>query len=141
MAILRFKNVEDAPADGQAVQLVHIDGLPSGGSTPGDNSITTAMLQANAVTNEKIANGTIQAAKLASGVIPTPPGNASTATAGVVKMATAVANVAAADATSTSSTETVNPTEFAAVVTLVNECKTKLNALLAAERTAGQLSN
>ena len=141
MAILRFKNVEDAPADGQAVQLVHIDGLPSGGSTPGDNSITTAMLQANAVTNEKIANGTIQAAKLASGVIPTPPGNASTATAGVVKMASAVANVAAADASSTSSTETVNPTEFAAVVTLANECKTKLNALLAAERTAGQLSN
>lgn len=141
MAILRFKNVEDAPADGQAVQLVHIDGLPSGGSTPGNNSITTSMLQANAVTNEKIADGTIQAAKLASGVIPTPPGNASTATAGVVKMATAVANVAAADATSTSSTETVNPTEFAAVVTLANECKTKLNALLAAERTAGQLSN
>lgn len=141
MAILRFKNVEDAPADGQAVQLVHIDGLPSGGSTPGNNSITTAMLQANAVTNEKIADGTIQAAKLASGVIPTPPGNASTATAGVVKMATAVANVAAADATSTSSTETVNPTEFAAVVTLANECKTKLNALLDAERTAGQLSN
>lgn len=102
MAILRFKNVEDAPADGQAVQLVHIDGLPSGGSTPG---------------------------------------NASTVTAGVVKMATSVANVAAADATSTSSTETVNPTEFAAVVTLANECKTKLNALLAAERTAGQLSN
>lgn len=102
MAILRFKNVEDAPADGQAVQLVHIDGLPSGGSTPG---------------------------------------NASTATAGIVKMATAVANVTAANATSTSSTETVNPTEFAAVVTLVNECKTKLNALLAAERTAGQLSN
>lgn len=33
MAILRFKNVEDAPADGQAVQLVHIDGLPSGGTT------------------------------------------------------------------------------------------------------------
>ena len=141
MAILRFKNVEDAPADGQAVQLVHIDGLPSGGSTPGANSITTAMLQANAVTNEKIADGTIQAAKLASGVIPTPPGNASTATAGVVKMATAVANVAAANATSTASTETVSTAEFAAVVTLVNECKTKLNALLAAERTAGQLSN
>ena len=141
MAILRFKNVEDAPADGQAVQLVHIDGLPSGGTTPGDNSITTAMLQANAVTNEKIANGTIQAAKLASGVIPTPPGNATTAAAGVVKMATAVANVAAADATSTASTETVSTTEFAAAVTLLNECKSKLNALLAAERTAGQLSN
>ncbi|MDM8162418.1 hypothetical protein [Collinsella intestinalis] len=102
MAILRFKYVEDAPADGQAVQPVHIDGLPSGGSTPG---------------------------------------NASTATAGVVKMATAVANVAAADATSTASSETVAPSEFSAAVTLLNECKTKLNALLAAERTAGQLSS
>ena len=141
MAILRFKNVEDAPSDGQAVQLVHIDGLPSGGSTPGNNTITTAMLQANSVTNEKIADGTIQAAKLASGVIPTLPGNASTAKAGIVKMATVVADVEAADATSTSSTETVNPTEFAAVVKLANECKTRLNALLAAERTAGQLSS
>lgn len=141
MAILRFKNVEDAPADGQAVQLVHIDGLPSGGSTPGDNTITTAMLQDNAVTNDKIADGTIQAAKLASGVIPAAPGNATTETAGLVKMATAVANVAAADATSTASAETVNPAEFAAAVTLLNECKTKLNALLAAERAAGQLSS
>ena len=141
MAILRFKYVEDAPADGQAVQPVYIDGLPSGDSTPGDNTITTAMLQANSVTNEKIADGTIKAAKLASGVIPTPPGSASTAAAGVVKMATAVANVAAADATSTASTETVSTTEFAAAVKLLNECKTKLNALLAAERTAGQLSN
>lgn len=140
MAILRFKNVEDEPADGQAVQLVHIDGLPSGGSTPGNNSITTAMLQANAVTNEKIADGTIQAAKLESGVIPTPPGNATTATAGVVKMAAAVADVASADATSTGSTETVSTTEFAAAVALANECKAKLNALLAAARAAGQLS-
>lgn len=141
MAILRFKLVDEAPEDGQAVQLAYIDGLPSGSSTPGDNTITTAMLQANSVTNEKIADGTIKAAKLASGVIPTPPGNATTAATGVVKMATAVANVAAADATSTASTETVSTAEFAAAVTLLNECKSKLNALLAAERTAGQLSN
>ena len=32
MAILRFKNVEDAPADGQAVQLVHIDGIGEAGA-------------------------------------------------------------------------------------------------------------
>ena len=101
MAILRFKNVEDAPADGQAVQLVHIDGLPSGGSTPG---------------------------------------NATTATAGVVKMATAVADVSAANATTAASGTTVDPTEFATVVALANECKAKLNALLSAARTAGQLS-
>ena len=141
MTIRSMKYTEDEPSKGQHVEEVHIEGLPSGGSTPGSNTITTAMLQANSVTNEKIADGTIQAAKLASGVIPTPPGNASTAAPGVVKMATAVANVGADDATSTSSTETVNPTEFASVVTLANECKTKLNALLAAERTAGQLSN
>lgn len=34
MAILRFKNVEDAPADGQAVQLVHIEGLDGGAQGP-----------------------------------------------------------------------------------------------------------
>ncbi|OUN47318.1 hypothetical protein B5G20_04960 [Collinsella sp. An7] len=141
MTIRSMKYTADEPSKGQHVEEVHIEGLPSGGSTPGANSITTAMLQANSVTNEKIADGTIQAAKLASGVIPTLPGNASTAVEGVVKMASAVADVAAANATSTSSAETVNPTEFSAVVTLVNECKTKLNALLAAERTAGQLSN
>lgn len=141
MTIRSMKYTEDEPSKGQHVEEVHIEGLPSGGSTPGANTITTAMLQANAVTNDKIADGTIQAAKLASGVIPTIPGNATTATPGLVKMAAAVANVAAADATSTASTETVNPAEFAAAVTLLNECKSKLNALLAAERTAGQLSN
>lgn len=141
MAILRFKNVDDAPADGQAVQLVHIEGLPSGGSTPRANTITTAMLQANAVTNEKIADGTIKAAKLASGVIPAAPGNATTAAAGLVKMATAVADVAAADATTSASGATVDPTEFAATVALANECKAKLNALLASARTAGQLAS
>lgn len=43
MAILRFKNVEDAPADGQAVQLVHIDGLDEsgGGSSITDVEVTT----------------------------------------------------------------------------------------------------
>lgn len=102
MTIRSMKYTEDGPSKGQHVEEVHIEGLPSGGSTPG---------------------------------------NATTATAGVVKMATAVANVAATDATSSASSETVNPTEFAAAVTLLNECKLKLNALLAAERTAGQLSN
>lgn len=43
MAILRFKNVEDAPADGQAVQLVHIDGLDGsgGGTSITDVEVTT----------------------------------------------------------------------------------------------------
>lgn len=38
-------------------------------------------------------------------------------------------NISTADATSSASTETVDPTEFAAVVTLVNECKKQLNAM------------
>lgn len=140
MTIRSMKYTDDEPSKGQHVEEVHIDGLPSGGSTPGANSITTAMLQANAVTNDKIADGTIKAAKLAPGVIPTPPGNASTATAGVVKMASAVANVASADATSTASSETVSPTEFAAVVKLVNECKKQLNDLISKAKTAGQMA-
>lgn len=102
MATLRMRYVEEPPADGQAVQNVHIYDLPSGGSAPG---------------------------------------NATTATAGVVKMATAVANVAAADATTSASSATVDPAEFAAAVALANECKAKLNALLAAARTAGQLAS
>ena len=139
MAILRFKNVEDAPADGQAVQPVHIDGLPSGGSTPGNNSITTAMLQANAVTNEKIADGTIQAAKLASGVIPTPPGNATTTTAGLVKKASATTAVASPDATAAAS-ETVTKEEFDKVVALANELKKQVNDLISKAKTAGQMA-
>lgn len=38
-------------------------------------------------------------------------------------------NISAADATSSASGETVDPAEFAAVVTLVNECKRQLNAM------------
>ena len=87
MTIRSMKYTEDEPSKGQHVEEVHIEGLPSGGSTPGTNSITTAMIQANAVTNDKIADGTIQAAKLASGVIPAAPGNATTATPGLVKQA------------------------------------------------------
>jgi hypothetical protein len=87
MTIRSMKYTEDEPSKGQHVEEVHIEGLPSGGSTPGANTITTEMLQANAVTNDKIADETIQAAKLASGVIPAAPGNATTATPGLVKQA------------------------------------------------------
>lgn len=65
---------------------------------------------------------------------------ATTSTLGGVKQAATVAAVAAADATATASTETVNPTEFAAVVTLLNECKAKLNSVIANEKTAGQMA-
>ena len=62
---------------------------------------------------------------------------ATTSTLGGVKMAANVADVSAANATTTASSATVDPTEFAAVVTLANECKAKLNALLGALETAG----
>lgn len=39
------------------------------------------------------------------------------------------ANIATADATSSASGETVDPAEFAAVVTLVNACKAELNKM------------
>jgi hypothetical protein len=42
-------------------------------------------------------------------------------------------DIATADATATASTETVDPTEFAAVVALVNACKAKLNSILVTE--------
>lgn len=65
---------------------------------------------------------------------------ATTSALGGVKKAATVASVSAADATSTASTETVDPTEFAAVVTLLNECKAKLNSLISNEKTAGQMA-
>jgi hypothetical protein len=65
---------------------------------------------------------------------------ATTSALGGVKQAATVASVSAADATSTASTETVDPTEFAAVVTLLNECKAKLNAVIANDKTAGQMA-
>lgn len=95
MPVRNLKYTSTKPSGG-AVEECYIDGLPSGGSTPGDNSITTSMLQANSVTNEKIADGTIQASKLASGVIPTIPGNATKETPGLVKQAAAVGDVSAA---------------------------------------------
>lgn len=40
--------------------------------------------------------------------------------------------IATADATATASTETVDPTEFAAVVALLNACKAKINTIIVA---------
>lgn len=90
MATLNTHYVTTPGPDTQATVDLYIDNpgaLGGGGSAPGDNSITTSMLQAGAVTNDKIAEGTIQAAKLAPGVIPTAPGNATTETPGLVKQA------------------------------------------------------
>lgn len=39
-------------------------------------------------------------------------------------------DIATADATATASAETVDPAEFAAVVTLLNQCKAKINTIL-----------
>ena len=65
---------------------------------------------------------------------------ATTAAIGGVRKAATVAAVASADATSTASTETVSTAEFAAAVTLLNECKQKLNAVIANEKSAGQMA-
>ena len=99
MPAKNFKIV-DAPGPGPSVDAYFEGGTPGGDGTIGDGSVSTAKLAdsavtaaklaANAVTNEKIANGPIQAEKLASGVIPTLPGNATTATPGLVKQASHV---------------------------------------------------
>ena len=100
-------NIVDAPGPGPSVDAYFEGGAPGGDGSIEDGSVSTAKLAdsavtgqkiansavtaaklaADAVTNDKIADGTIQAAKLASGVIPTLPGNASTATPGLVKQA------------------------------------------------------
>lgn len=67
------------------------------------------------------------------------PGPATTSTAGLVKQATAVADVAATDAANAAG-ETPTQAEFNAVVAELNEAKAKLNSLLAAGRTAGWLA-
>lgn len=65
---------------------------------------------------------------------------AASASIGGVKQATKVDNVSAADATNAAAT---NPTqaEFNKVVALANETKAKLNAALAALKTAGVMAN
>lgn len=65
---------------------------------------------------------------------------ATTAALGGVKKAATVDAVESTDATSTASTDTVSPAEFAAAVTLLNECKKKLNSVIANEKSAGQMA-
>lgn len=65
---------------------------------------------------------------------------ASASALGGVKLATAVADVAATDATNATG-ETPTAAEFQAVVTELNETKQKLNALLAALRASGALAS
>lgn len=67
------------------------------------------------------------------------PGNATTTTAGLVKKASATDAVSAADAVA-AATETVTKAEFDAVVTLVNELKSKVNDHITKSKTAGQMA-
>lgn len=76
---------------GLPVEEVSISGLPSGGSTPAANSITTAMLQNGAVTEEKIAGGVIPEAY----VLP----QATSSAIGGVKQAAHVASAAGENVT------------------------------------------
>lgn len=64
------------------------------------------------------------------------PGNATTATPGLVKKASAVASVASPDVAAAAG-ETVTKAEFAKAVAVANECKKQLNALLANLKAAG----
>ena len=65
--------------------------------------------------------------------------NATTETAGLVKMAQSVAAVASADAVAAAS-ETPTKAEFDAVVTLCNELKAQVNDLIANSKSAGQMA-
>lgn len=65
--------------------------------------------------------------------------DASTETKGIVKQATKVENVSADDSITISGTSA--DTELAKLVTLAKELKTKLNAILSALQTSGQMKN
>lgn len=67
---------------------------------------------------------------------------AATASAlGGVKKASAVAEVSAADATSAASSETVDPAEFAALVTLANALKAAVNGTISAITESGAMGD
>lgn len=92
----------EAAAHTPAVNI-HIDNMPKGG-TPGENSITTAMLKDGQVTDAKLAqnavgtgnikDGQVTKAKLAADAMPK---NATTAAPGIVKQAAKVDNCASGD--------------------------------------------
>lgn len=116
-------------------------------ATIGTGSVTTDKLAADAVTNGKLADDAVQtenikddavtADKIADGVIPVA---ATSSKAGLVKQGATVSAVSSADATSTGSSSTVSTTEFAATVTLSNEVKKQLNALISSLKTAGVIA-
>lgn len=58
---------------------------------------------------------------------------------GGVKKASAVPAVSSPDATSTASADTVDPTEFAALVTLANELKAAVNGTISAITESGAM--
>lgn len=87
----------------------------------------------------EIADESITAAKIADGVIPAVPGAATASAQGLVKKASAVTDVASADA-AVAAAETVTKAEFDAVVAVANETKKQFNDLLAKMKTAGQMT-
>lgn len=66
------------------------------------------------------------------------PGAATTSQAGVVRMASAVAQVSAADAAQAAG-DAPTKAEFDAVVALVNSLKATVNQMISAETSAGQM--
>lgn len=127
MPVRNLKSVENAGPG--PVEEVHIEGLQGGSSTPADGSVTNAMLA-----------GGITADKLAKGVIPTVPGAATAAAAGTVKLAAVTPLVKSADPAAAAG-DTVTKAEFDAVVALAIETKATVNALINAQRAAGQAAD
>lgn len=141
MKATKNAHLVDEPAEGQETVNLHIDNMPDSG---GGDPVTVDTLQGATETGKSLMKATDAAAARAaigagtsdfSGSYndlsdkPTVPGAAA-----------AVADVSAADAAPAAS-ETVTKAEFDAVVTLANGLKATLNALLAANRAAGQLQS
>ena len=115
----------EAAAHTPAVNI-HIDNMPEGG-TPAADSVTTAMLQNGAVTNDKVAqdavgtsnikNGAVTKAKLAADAMPQ---NATTAAPGIVKQAAKVDNCASGDGAT---------------------CQASINAVIKALKAAGIMAS
>lgn len=138
MKATKNAHLVDEPAEGQETVSLHIDNMPGAGSAASVDTIEGAtetgrslMMAADATAaRTAIGAGTSDFSGAYDDLSgkPTIPG-----------VAAAVADVSAADATAAAA-DAVTKAEFDAVVTLANETKAELNALLSSMRTSGMLS-
>lgn len=132
--------IVDEPADGQAVTPVHIENpeaIEGGGDeyelpTADVDTLGGVKVSANDLGGMNAVDTYID-----DGVVKGRVPNADASTPGLVKQAASVAAVSAPDATSTASTETVSPAEFAALVTLANANKAAINGILDVLKASG----